>query len=195
MYIVAAFLVFLFLASWKELGIPADGDANLLRKAEAEYDFILAFSTLVMSPLMWRYFAVMSNLKRLEKSDIALKRQAMQSSKLVETLMDENKQLTKSKNRWRTLTLTGKPTRSVDDEGLELKENEVTEKIMEVKLQHRILEKKNNALIKELEETKKSVQNQELAAIQEETRTSNTLEQMQQELESYKLMVFKSDIS
>merc|ERR550534_1113363 len=119
MYIVAAFLVFLFLASWKELGIPADGDANLLRKAEAEYDFILAFSTLVMGPLMWRYFAVMSNFKRLEKSDIALKRQAMQSNKMVETLMDENAQLMKSK-KWRVLTFKNEESLSVDDEDLAL---------------------------------------------------------------------------
>merc|ERR1719419_1665985 len=116
MYIVAAFLVFICLSSWKELGIPANGGANLLRKAEAEYDFTLAFSTLVMGPLMWRYFAVMSNFKRLEKSDIALKRQAMQSSKLVQTLMDENALLTESKKRWRVLTFKSESSSmSVDD--------------------------------------------------------------------------------
>merc|ERR1719233_1507337 len=108
MYIVAAFLVLTCLVSWKELGTEANGDANLLRKAEAEHDFILAFSTLVMGPLMWRYFAVMSNLKRLEKSDIALKRQAMQSNKLVETLMDENAQLVESKKRWRLMSYKNK---------------------------------------------------------------------------------------
>jgi|ERR1719397_130567 len=195
MYIVAAFLVITCLASWKELGIPANGDANLLRKAEAEYDFILAFSTLLMGPLMWRYFAVMSNLKRLEKSDIAIKRQATQSSKLVETLMDENAQLIESKKRWRLMSYKNEHSLSVDDEDLELEEDELKDDLMELKRQKRILEKKNKALMRELEITKKSVQNQKMAAIEEVTRQSKNYELLHQELESYKLMVFKSDIS
>jgi len=195
MYIVAAFLAFICLSSWKELGIPVNGDASLLRQAEAEYDFILAFSILVMGPLLWRYFAVMSNSKRLEKSDIALKRQALQSSKLVETLMDENAQLTESKKRWRLLNFKNKSSLSLDDEDLELHEDEVTGNIRELKRQKKILEKKNNALMQELEETKKSVQNQKLAAIEEASRTSNTYDLLQQELESYKLIAFKSDAS
>jgi len=195
MYIVAAFLVITCFVSWKELGIPANGDANLLQKAVAEYDFILAFSILVMGPLMWRYFAVMSNCKRLKKSDIALKRQAMHSNKLVKTLMDENAQLVESKKRWRVLNLKNEHSLTVDDEGLELDEDEVTGSNLELKRQTRILEKKNKALMRELDATKKSVQNQKLAAIENVTRNSKSYELLQQELESYKMMVFKADIS
>jgi len=195
LYIVAAFLVFTLLTSWKELDISANGNANMLRKAEAEYEFILSFSTLVMGPLMWRYFAVMSNMKKLEKSDIALKRQALQSSKLVKTLMAENKILTETKKKWRLLNFQREPSLKGRIKSMELKEDEVTDNILEIKRQKQILEKKNKALMAELKETKKSVQNQKQDAIELAMRTSMSYDQLQEELESYKMMAFKSDMS
>jgi len=195
LYIVAAFLVFTLLTSWKEMDISANANASMLRKAEAEYDFILSFSTLVMGPLMWRYFAVMSNMKRLEKSDIALKSQALQSSKLVTALMAENKTLTETNKKWRLLNFQREPSLKDRIDCTELEEDEVTGNILEIKRQQKILEKKNKALTAELKETKKSVQNQKLESIELAMRTSKSYDQLQQELESYKMMAFKSDMS
>jgi len=195
LYIVAAFLVFTLFASWKELGISDNGDANLLRKAVAKYDFILAFSTLVIGPLMWRYFAVMSKMKRLQKSNIALERQYSQSSKSVYTLTKENKELVQTNEKWRALNFKNEPSLSIYDGGLDFGEIEVAGNIMKLKRQQKILEEKNKALERELEETKKSVQNQKLASIEQARNTSKTYEQMQQELENYKMMLFKSSVS
>jgi len=195
LYIVGAFLVFTLFASWKELGISDNGGANPLRKAEAEYDFILAFSNLVIGPLMWRYFGVMSEMKRLQKSDIKLKRQNSQSSKLVDTLTKENKELIQTNEKWRALNFKKEPSLSINDGGLDFREIEVAGNIMKLKRQQRKLEEKNKTLERELQETKKSVQNQKLASIEQATRTSKTYEQMQQELENYKMMLFKSSLS
>jgi len=194
LYIVASSLVFTLLTSWKELDIPTNGNANMLRKAEAKYDFILSFSTLVMGPLMWRYFAVMSKMKKLEMSDVALKRQALQSSKLVETLMAENKELTETNKKWRALNFQREPSLS-RIESLELEEDEVTGNMLEIKRKLRILEKKNKALMVELEETKKSVRDQKLESMELAMRTSKSYVLLQEELESYKMMAFKSGMS
>jgi len=196
LYIVAAFLVLTLFTSWKASEISANGNANMLRKVEAKYNFILAFSTLVMGPLIWRYFAVMSKVKRLEKSNAALKRQALQASKLKETLMAENKLLTETHKKWRALSFEREPSLVVRDKGaFELEEDEVSMNIRELKRQQRIIEKKNMALMAELAETKKKVQNQKFFSLEQAERTSKTYDEMRKELESYKMMAFKSNMS
>jgi len=190
-YIVGIFLLFILFTSWKESGILGDSRQNLLEKARAEYDFSLAFSTLVLGPLMWRYFAVMSEMRRLEKSDIALAKQANQASNMVKTLMDENKKLQETNKKWEELSFK-KVSLSSGATDLK-KDNESNNEAF--KRQKVVLEEKNKDLERELEETKKSIEMLKKASIEEATRQAAQQESLQRELEGYKLMVFKSKVS
>eukprot|EP00495_Collosphaeridae_sp_1-RS-2012_P000241 TRINITY_DN10109_c0_g1_i1.p1 TRINITY_DN10109_c0_g1~~TRINITY_DN10109_c0_g1_i1.p1 ORF type:complete len:83 (-),score=21.92 TRINITY_DN10109_c0_g1_i1:45-293(-) len=58
-----------------------------------------------------------------------------------------------------------------------------------------VLEKKNKALERELEEAKKSLHIAKQASIQEAARQKQAHESLQRELEDYKLMVSKSKVS
>merc|ERR1719433_1150538 len=72
MWIACVFLLLAGLMAWREMTtLSGDGDAVLIQKALASRDCTLCFSTLLMLPLMTRYFAVMSEMRRLEQSDIA----------------------------------------------------------------------------------------------------------------------------
>merc|ERR1719317_441862 len=146
-YVVIAFLLFTLFASWKESGTSGDASFDLLQKTRANHDFILTFTTLVMVPLMWRYFFVMSEMRRLEQSDIALKRQAQQASNMVSTLMDENSKLKETSKKWEELSLE-KVTMSPSSQGLGVEgSNSVS-----LMGQNVMLEQRNKDLERELEE-------------------------------------------
>merc|ERR1719436_1343682 len=75
-----------------------------MQKAIAHRDFLLCFSSLLMVPLMAQYFRVMSEMRRLEISDYALKKQAEQANKTVVAMMDENKKLTSTNKKLEELS-------------------------------------------------------------------------------------------
>merc|ERR1719461_2534563 len=68
MYVVCLCLFLLFIAAWRELAtISGEGDVAALQTAYANRDYYLCFSTLIMLPLISRYFSVMSEMRRLQQ--------------------------------------------------------------------------------------------------------------------------------
>merc|ERR1719494_820984 len=94
-YVISLFLVLALFISWKETKTEGESNAARIQLARAKGDFILCFITLLLAQLMPRYFSVMSEMRRLEKSDIAMKNQANQASKLAHAMMEENDNLRK----------------------------------------------------------------------------------------------------
>merc|ERR1719461_662340 len=104
MYILCLFLLLALLAAWRETSIDGDGNVAALQRAMAARDYYLCFSALLMLPLMGQYFWVMSEMRRLEKSDIALKKQASQASKALLAKMDEVAKLEKTNKKLEELS-------------------------------------------------------------------------------------------
>merc|ERR1719427_2370997 len=138
---------------------------------------------------MMRYFSVMSEMRRLEKSDMALKNQSNQASKFAEMMMDENEKLKEKNKKLKKLSIQKEEPSSqfefVDDP-------DISSSIELLRRQKKLLEQKNKELMRELEQTKKDMDILKETSKQEAARQLETQKSLQRALEDYKLMALKS---
>jgi len=188
MYILCLFLFLALVASWRELNtISGDGDVAALQLAYASRDYYLAFSTLLMLPLMGQYFYVMSEMRRLEKSDMALTKQAKQASTALLAKMDEVTKLEKTNKKLEELSFKKVAIQSNETSSGDTNEDKTTQLMQQMS----VLKQKNKELNRSLEE-----KTQELSMIKERERSETRRLQQQQEtlkkeLEEYKMMLGK----
>merc|ERR1719397_1999735 len=187
MYVVSLFLAFALFITWKETKKEGGSDAIVVLLARAKHDFFLCFSTLLFVPLVMRYFWVMSEMRRLEKSDIALKNQANQASKIAIALMGENEKLKQTNSELEKLSSKkqGEPSSTLDL---------ISDTSRSTKLlwhEKELLKQKNKDLIKELEQIKKDIEICKQSSIQRTARHVREQKSLQRALEDYKQMALK----
>jgi len=187
MYVVSLFLAFALFSTWKETKKEGGGDAIVVLLARAQHDFFLCFSTLLFVPLVMRYFWVMSEMRRLEKSDIALKNQANQASKIAIALMGENEKLKQTNSELEKLSSEnqGEPSSTLDL---------ISDTSRSTKLlwhEKELLKQKNKDLTKELEQIKKDIEICKQSSIQQTERHVMARKSLQRVLEDYKQMALK----
>merc|ERR1719219_436589 len=183
MYVVSLFLAFALFITWNETKKEGVSDSIVVLLARAKHDFFLCFSTLLFVPLVMRYFWVMSEMRRLEKSDIALKNQANQASKIGLALMQENEKLKQTNTELEKLSSENqgnKPSSTLD------LIPDTSRSTQLLRHERELLEKKNKNLAKELEQVKKDIEICKQSSIEQAARHVMARKSLQRVLEDFK---------